>query len=63
MPLRQSPHYPSHLMSVHLPASQKPFFLGESDGNVEVRAQWYHDLDELARTRLDTVFYTRPAYT
>ncbi|KAI1319314.1 phytanoyl-dioxygenase family protein [Xylariaceae sp. FL0255] len=56
-----SPYYPSYKMSVHLPSSQREFFLGNANDMVNVRAQWYSE-DELVKTTADTEFYTRPVY-
>lgn len=49
-------------MRVHLPLSQRDFFLQEGGDRVEVRAQWYENKEDLAKTTADTVFYTRPSY-
>ncbi|KAJ1330872.1 kanamycin B dioxygenase [Microdochium nivale] len=56
-----SPHYPSNLLKVHLPSSQKKFFLENGRPDVEVRAQWYSD-EEFVNVTEDVNFDTRPAY-
>ncbi|KAI1849767.1 hypothetical protein JX266_004716 [Neoarthrinium moseri] len=58
----QSPYHGNRTMHVHLPTSQKHFFQGNSGDMVEVRAKWYNDEDELAKTKDDTDFQTRPGY-
>lgn len=57
----QSPYHPSFTMRVHLPFSQREFFLGNARELVDVRAQWYSE-EELSKTNEDTAFYTRPVY-
>lgn len=57
----QSPYHPNYTLRVHLPFTQRQFFLENTSESVEVRVQWYSD-EELAKTNEDTVFYTRAAY-
>jgi hypothetical protein len=59
----QSPVYPGYGMTLHLPASQREFFLANAmEHQVEVRAQWYENEEEFAKTNADTMFNTRPNY-
>jgi hypothetical protein len=57
----QSPYHPNYTMRVHLPFSQREFFLSNARELVDVRAQWYSK-EELSKTNADTAFYSRPAY-
>ncbi|KAJ9156200.1 Phytanoyl-dioxygenase family protein [Pleurostoma richardsiae] len=57
----QSPAHPNYTMRVHLPASQKEFFLSHAQDKVEVRANFYED-KEFEVLKADTYFDLRPTY-
>lgn len=57
----QSPAHPNYTMRLHLPASQRTFFLGDAPANVDVRANVYTD-QELAELKIDSFFDLRPEY-
>ncbi|KAF3763305.1 phytanoyl-CoA dioxygenase family protein [Cryphonectria parasitica EP155] len=57
----QSPFHPNFKQRLHLPLSQEEFFLGQSKGRIEVRANFYDD-DEFSKTKADTMFDICPQY-